>query len=314
MKLIDAPWVERAGHKILQCHHRGDRRFSSQHCLVRSLGRIDSIANHYHRAKLFGNGKTPHNALESKDWANLGLLHIGWRLGDWTLPICHEPGHLDWGEQYQIALWLKYVRDHQALIEYAQQFDQFQDEEESQLLTAHIWQTLVSDGPLVLRRRCQPLVQLFENPPVLQIQARLDCDIYTGIIGVPIDDHYPRTIAQAFPNAYHKYCQHRDAFTPGKLQLIQILENPPLFLAHLALGDDAGSGAIAGRLPRRIAFQECLSKLHQFGTQQHLSVYLPALPIDAASDAIATNCPGAILCDWPENAGVSESLGKTMKR
>jgi hypothetical protein len=304
MKLIDAPWVEQQGKRVLQCHHRGDRRFSSHHCRVRSFGWIDSIANHYHRAKLFGNGKTPHNALESKDWANLGLVHIGWRLGDWTLPICHEPNALDWGEQYQIALWLKYVRDHQALIEYAKQFDEFQDEEESQLLTAHIWQTLVSDGPLVLRRLCQPLVQLTDHPPMLRIRARLDCDIYTGIIGVAIDRHYPRAIAQAFPSAYRKHSQHRDALTPGKLQLIQILENPPLFLAHLALG-----GAIA--------FQECLSKLHQFATQRHLTVYLPVLLEDAVSgtmsDAIATNCPGAILCDWPENTGVSESLGKTMK-
>ncbi|MCT7957281.1 hypothetical protein [Laspinema palackyanum] len=304
MQLIQAPWVEQQGKRVLQCHHRGDRRFSSHHCRVRSFGRVDTIANHYHRAKLFGNGKTPQNALESKDWANLGLAHIGWRLGDWTLPICHEPDSLDWGEQYHIALWLKYVRDHQALIEYAAQFDQFQDEDESiQFSTAHIWQILVSDGPLFLRHRCQPMVQLTKPLPMLEIRARLDCDIYTGIIAVIIDRHYPQAIAQAFPTAYAKYCQHRDSFTPGKLQLIRILDNPPLFLAHLALADDAVGAAIA--------LQDCLTKLHQFATQRHLSVYLPPLP----TDAIATNCPGAILCDWPENTGVrgSESLGKTMK-
>jgi len=42
------------GIRILQCHTRGDRRFTPFNCWVIAFGRRDTIENHYQRAKRFG--------------------------------------------------------------------------------------------------------------------------------------------------------------------------------------------------------------------------------------------------------------------
>jgi hypothetical protein len=46
-------WLEKDGKRILQCHSKGDGRFSPFNCYLEAFGFRDSIENHYQCSKIF---------------------------------------------------------------------------------------------------------------------------------------------------------------------------------------------------------------------------------------------------------------------
>ena len=100
--------------KILECSSKGDKRYSAFYAKVNVFGKYDSIENHYQLCKRFGNfipsswrdakGKIPtHFNLKGKD-IDINLL----------------------GQFYSL-LWVKYLDENPELVEYASQFDEFND-------------------------------------------------------------------------------------------------------------------------------------------------------------------------------------------
>src|SRR5919108_2391626 len=109
------------GQRILQCHSRGDRRFSPFCCFVDAFGKKDSIENHYQRAKVFEGNRFPKDWKEAKQFKKSGLKQVAWQIGSLRLPcLPNEQGNgfalNDFGIQFYIALWHKYLLSNRGLI------------------------------------------------------------------------------------------------------------------------------------------------------------------------------------------------------
>jgi hypothetical protein len=128
-QVIAKPYIVRDGKRVLQCHSRGDKRFSPFFCYTDAFGVKGSIENHYHHAKLFG-------GYQAKDWRDAKRLkdarvpQTGWIIGGMRFPVISEHRVFameDWGIQWYIALWWKYLLHRPDLIAYAKKFDEFED-------------------------------------------------------------------------------------------------------------------------------------------------------------------------------------------
>lgn len=130
-QVIHAPFVVGpAGIRILQCHSRGDRRFTPFNCFVAAFGRQDSIENHYHRAKRFGE-RAP------QDWREAKALkaehrQTGWQIGPVAADVRSNPAGTsfrldDLGIQFYVMLWSRYLWARPDLVAAAAEFDEFED-------------------------------------------------------------------------------------------------------------------------------------------------------------------------------------------
>ena len=120
------------GRRVLQCHSRGDRRFTPFNCFLEAFRRTDSIENHYHRAKIFVGEIAPSDWREAKRLKHAGVRQIGWRIGPLRVPC--QPNDrgtsfliTDLGIQFYVALWFKYLQKNLHLLAEAQTFDEFED-------------------------------------------------------------------------------------------------------------------------------------------------------------------------------------------
>ncbi len=130
-QVIHAPFVVGPGGiRILQCHSRGDRRFTPFNCFVSAFGRQDSIENHYHRAKRFGE-RAPRDWREAKA---LKAAHrqTGWQIGPVAADVRSNPAGTsfrldDLGIQFYVMLWSRYLQARPDLVAAAAEFDEFED-------------------------------------------------------------------------------------------------------------------------------------------------------------------------------------------
>lgn len=122
-RVIERPFsIGPGGIRILQCHSRGDRRFTPFNCEVTAFGRRDSIENHYHRAKRFGD-------LAPNDWRDAKRLkavarQTRWQIGPLRVEVrSNEQGDAfalhDLGIQYYVMLWYRYLRQNPDLLRVA---------------------------------------------------------------------------------------------------------------------------------------------------------------------------------------------------
>lgn len=131
--VVETPFsITEDGLKVLQCHSRGDRRFSPFCCFVEAFGHTNSIENHYQRAKVFDGNLVPKDWRDAKQWKKSGLKQVGWHIGSLRLPCLSNQEGIgfalnDFGIQFYIALWHKYLRSNKTLITIASQFDEFED-------------------------------------------------------------------------------------------------------------------------------------------------------------------------------------------
>jgi len=118
--------------RILQCHSRDDQRYSPFFCYVKAFRKYDSIENHYQCAKRFENCPAPQNWRTARKYKQQGFRQIAWQIGKHQLSVkSNETGTGfaidDWGIQYYIALWHRHLTEHPEKIEFAKQFDDFED-------------------------------------------------------------------------------------------------------------------------------------------------------------------------------------------
>lgn len=130
--IVTAPFtVGPDGKRTLQCHSRGDRRFTPFNCQVRAFGRVDSIENHYHRAKRFGE-RAPADWREAKQMKKDGLRQTAWQIGPLHRAVRSNAAGTsfvveDLGIQYYVMLWYRYLRARPDLVAVAAQFDEYED-------------------------------------------------------------------------------------------------------------------------------------------------------------------------------------------
>lgn len=130
--VISKPFVERDGKLILQCHSRGEKRFSPFFCSVEAFTVSRSIENHYQCSKVFSNQPPVTDWKQAKELQVRGVTQIGWQIGNLyfdqkpnNTDFSHAPD--DWGIQWYVALWIKYLKLNPDLVEVARKFDDFED-------------------------------------------------------------------------------------------------------------------------------------------------------------------------------------------
>jgi hypothetical protein len=96
--------------KVLECSSRGDKRFSAFYAKIRFYGSYDSIENHYQGVKRDSDGKIAGKG-KAVDHININgrTLDVKYLTPLYTM------------------MWIKYLDEHPELVEYAKQFDDFND-------------------------------------------------------------------------------------------------------------------------------------------------------------------------------------------
>lgn len=163
------------GDRVLQCHSRGDKRFSPFFCSVRAFNRWDSIENHYQRSKVFATGDEIESWRDAKRLQKEGISQVSWQIGKLVLPVkLNDLGTNfaidDWGVQWYIALWYKYLSDpnKEYLINIAKEYTEYQDifEESFPFSQARVFRTVAKDsaeGVAALLPYCKPLMDLLKG-------------------------------------------------------------------------------------------------------------------------------------------------------
>lgn len=139
--------------RTLQCHSRGDVRFSPFGARVRMFGRLDAIENHYQSAKVFEGGRVPADWREAREMKRAKLRQIGWRIGPRLLRTRQDrrdPAVFaleDFGIQLYCLLWCKYIRRRPELVEHARGFDAFADPYAGNFpfSQARVWELVAKD-------------------------------------------------------------------------------------------------------------------------------------------------------------------------
>ncbi|MCT7957252.1 hypothetical protein [Laspinema palackyanum] len=124
--------------KVFEYQKKDHKEFTSFFSYVSVFNETRCIENHYHAAKVFKspNGEVifPENWKESRKWAKAGIRQIGWKIGNFILPVrMNNQGYQleDFGIQWYILLWYKHLYQNPWKVEYLQQFDKFNDQYKS---------------------------------------------------------------------------------------------------------------------------------------------------------------------------------------
>lgn len=136
VKPMEQEWTAVNGKRILQCHSKGDKRFSPFFCYVESFGQRRSIEDHYQSTKVFLNVKNG-DIVKAGDWRIAKFYQDKKNRRTYNRLRFELPSGLELGNsnehvddlviQYYIALWYKYLKDKSELLEYAAEFDEFED-------------------------------------------------------------------------------------------------------------------------------------------------------------------------------------------
>ena len=163
--------VDGRGRRILQCHSRGARRYSPFNCYVTVWGEMDSIENHYHRAKVFEGGSRPRDWREAKRFKKEGLRQTGWQIGHLRVPCRSNPKGTsflisDLGVQFYVLMWRKHLRAHPEKIAYASAFEDFCDPFAGDFpcSQAEVIRISVREGLDGLTALCTELLHLLSRP------------------------------------------------------------------------------------------------------------------------------------------------------
>lgn len=113
--------------KILQCHTKGDKRFSPFCCYVMAFGVNKSIENHYQTAKRFEGQLPPTDWKSAKAMQKVGYKRIGFELPNGLWLPSDTVKVDDLAVQFYIALWYKYLLLNPQLITIASEYDEFED-------------------------------------------------------------------------------------------------------------------------------------------------------------------------------------------
>ena len=158
--------------KILECHSRGDTRFSPMFCEVQAFGRFDTIENHYQRTKRFRHKETG-KEVQARNWKEAKKLqtdHANYEHKGFYLPNGFYLGNSSSKEddlviQWYILLWVKYLTKHPELIEEAKNYDIFVDIFEGKFpySQAKVFRDVSKYGIKFLKNKGEELVHILKE-------------------------------------------------------------------------------------------------------------------------------------------------------
>lgn len=202
------------GRRVLQCHSRGDQRFSPFFCKVVAGGKSASIEHHYQTSKVFKGELRPTDWREAKDYQRRGLRQVGWQIGSLRLPVRPNAEGTsftlsDFGIQTYVLLWLRYLLAHPEVVAAAAQFDEFEDPFRGRFpfCQADVMRKAVREGVESLRPMAAELVamlrlqshDLFTVPADVRVNTtNLDP---AGVMGAGVAKHF----AEAHPRLLDDY-------------------------------------------------------------------------------------------------------------
>lgn len=175
-RVVNAPFiVTDSGRRVLQCHSRGDRRFSPFNCIVEAFSVTASIEHHYQVSKVFEGEQRPRDWREAKHFkkpvnkGGLGLRQTGWQIGPLRLPVRPNASGTsfvleDFGIQHYCLLWLRYLLRNPELIEIASGYDDYEDpfRGDFPFCQADVIRQVVTCGVESLRPMAAELIALLE--------------------------------------------------------------------------------------------------------------------------------------------------------
>ncbi|MFL6284575.1 MAG: macro domain-containing protein [Pyrinomonadaceae bacterium] len=203
------------GRRVLQCHSRGDQRFSPFFCkVVASGGKTASIEHHYQTSKVFKGELRPRDWREAKDFQRRGLRQVGWQIGTLRLPVRPNADGSsftlsDFGIQAYVLLWLRYLRAHPELVRVASEFGEFEDPFRGRFpfCQADVIRKAVREGVESLRPMASELLELLRGQAHDLFTVPADVRVNTtnldraGVMGAGIAKHF----AEAHPRMLNDY-------------------------------------------------------------------------------------------------------------
>ena len=137
--------------RVLECSSRGDKRFSAFYALVEVNGVRDSIENHYQNCKRSVVGGVSVVSGKGKKVDHMVL-------GDKSF----SPKHLS---SFYNLLWIKYLDKNQNLVDYAKEFDEFNDMFKGSSINcqADVIRKYVIEGREVLMDSCKEFIDLIRS-------------------------------------------------------------------------------------------------------------------------------------------------------
>lgn len=137
----------------LECSSKGDNRFSALYARVYLFDKWDTIENWYQLCKRF-NGKAPSTFKEAKGKRPSFLM------------INRQRIDKDYLTQWYKYLWLEYLDRNPHLVEYASEFNKFNDHFRTKSTIncqADVIEQYVQEGRMSLVRECQELTTKLYN-------------------------------------------------------------------------------------------------------------------------------------------------------
>lgn len=221
--------------KIFQCQKKDHKQFTSFFSYVNVFNETRCIANHYYAAKVFKspNGTVifPEDWKESREWAKAGTRQIGWKIGDFILPLrMNNKGYKidDFGVQWYILLWYKHLRENPEKLEYLQQFDKFNDSYKNKSFPfgqSDIMLKVKQDGLNSLRSMATELWNLLSGEPLieydlLKIKYGAICH-QVNTAGV-MDSGLSQQLCERYPILYEKYLEFLPTAKLGDVLVVPI--------------------------------------------------------------------------------------------
>ena len=211
------------GRRVLQCHSRGDTRFSPFFARVTAFGQTSSIEHFYQSSKVFEGEVRARDWRHAKDCQRRGLRRVGWQIGPLRLPVRPNADGTsftldDFGIQFYVSLWLKHLLANPDLVAYASAFDEFEDPFRGRVpfCQADVIRQAVREGVESLRPMSSELFALLRGQGQDFFSVPADVRVNTtnldprGVMGAGIAKRF----AQAHPGLLDAY---RSALRDGRV-------------------------------------------------------------------------------------------------
>ncbi|MCT7965066.1 hypothetical protein NG799_01805 [Laspinema sp. D1] len=276
--------------KTLECHSKGDTRFSPFFCDVKVFGINKSIENHYHCSKVFetptGKIVFPNDWRQSKKLAKSGAKQVAWQISEMMFPIRSDAtGRYaidDFGVQWYCCLWYKHLRENPWKVEYVKEFDEFNDPFAGKFpfCQAKVMEKVKNEGLYGLRGMATELWQLLHQDlagglkiiraNLLDMEYGMICHQVNlkGVMGAGL----AKQIRDKYPQVYQQYKNCLENKSLGDILAVSVADN--LMVLNLFAQTDIGTGQ---QQTNMTALKECCAAVRRFNRDWDymMPIYLP---------------------------------------
>ena len=247
---------------ILQCHSKGDKRFSAFYAKIKIQGKMITIEEFYQNAKRLYDGSI---AGKGKPFDYLYIF-------DKVIPK-------EYCSQFFLLLWIQYFIENKNLYEYACTFDDYLDIFKGKSINNQedAIRKICKNGISHARIECKEFEEILKGKTLLPTITKdiFDCkeDIIghqtncKGVMGKGI----AKTVKEKYPNvfdAYRDYCNTIEE----PLGTVQIIESDDKYIANI-FGQYSFSNT--SRMTDYDALGKALTDLKEYCIENKLSVALP---------------------------------------